>query len=207
MLVSRQLRGLSGAREPCRAPTRGGPGFRVFAECEEIICFASKRTRGRQPTVRCTFAAAWPEDPPRMYERLLVPIDGGELTDRAIEASIELAAQLRAAIVGFTVEPSASKSKRAPVDEEDADDRKTPLDLKRSLAHFATAAAAAGVAFQGVTHPATRIDKAILQAAESHDCDMIVMVTHGRGPFGEFLFGSQTKAVLAGSRLPILILK
>nr|MCU0967128.1 universal stress protein [Burkholderiaceae bacterium] len=37
-------------------------------------------------------------------------------------------------------------------------------------------------------------------------CDMIVMVTHGRGAFGEFLFGSQTKAVLAGSSLPLLVL-
>jgi nucleotide-binding universal stress UspA family protein len=35
---------------------------------------------------------------------------------------------------------------------------------------------------------------------------MIVMVTHGRGAFGEFLFGSQTKAVLSGSRLPLLVL-
>ncbi len=35
---------------------------------------------------------------------------------------------------------------------------------------------------------------------------MIVMVTHGRGAFGEFLFGSQTKAVLAGSTLPLLVL-
>jgi nucleotide-binding universal stress UspA family protein len=35
---------------------------------------------------------------------------------------------------------------------------------------------------------------------------MIVMVTHGRGAFGEFLFGSQTKAVLADSRIPLLVL-
>ena len=37
-------------------------------------------------------------------------------------------------------------------------------------------------------------------------CEMIVMVTHGRGAFGEFLFGSQTKAVLDGSKLPLLVL-
>jgi cytochrome c oxidase assembly protein subunit 15 len=42
--------------------------------------------------------------------------------------------------------------------------------------------------------------------SKAHRCDMIVLVTHGRGAFGEFLFGSQTKAVLAGSRLPLLIL-
>jgi nucleotide-binding universal stress UspA family protein len=35
---------------------------------------------------------------------------------------------------------------------------------------------------------------------------MVVMVTHGRGAFGEFLFGSQTKAMLAGCSLPLLVL-
>jgi nucleotide-binding universal stress UspA family protein len=40
-----------------------------------------------------------------MYKRILVPVDGNELTDRAIEASIELARQLGAAITGFVAEP------------------------------------------------------------------------------------------------------
>ena len=40
-----------------------------------------------------------------MYKRILVPVDGNELTDRAIEASIELAQQLGAAITGFVAEP------------------------------------------------------------------------------------------------------
>jgi nucleotide-binding universal stress UspA family protein len=34
----------------------------------------------------------------------------------------------------------------------------------------------------------------------------MVMVTTGRGVFGEALFGSQAKAVLAGCRLPMLLL-
>jgi nucleotide-binding universal stress UspA family protein len=51
-----------------------------------------------------------------------------------------------------------------------------------------------------------QIDRAIIEAAESQGCDLIMMVTHGRGPFGEFLFGSQTKAVLAASKLPLLIM-
>ena len=33
-----------------------------------------------------------------------------------------------------------------------------------------------------------RIDRAIIAAAESQGCDMIVMVTHGRGAFGAFLY-------------------
>ena len=37
-------------------------------------------------------------------------------------------------------------------------------------------------------------------------CDMIVMATHGRGTFGELLFGSQTKNVMARSKLPLVVL-
>jgi nucleotide-binding universal stress UspA family protein len=51
-----------------------------------------------------------------------------------------------------------------------------------------------------------RIDHAIIRAAESHGCDMILMVAHGRGAFGGLLFGSQSKAVLAGSSLPLLVM-
>ena len=35
---------------------------------------------------------------------------------------------------------------------------------------------------------------------------MIVMLTHGRGTFGELLFGSHTKQVLAQTSLPLLVL-
>ena len=39
------------------------------------------------------------------YKKLLVPVDGSELTDKAIGASIDLALQLGAAITGFVAEP------------------------------------------------------------------------------------------------------
>jgi len=144
-----------------------------------------------------------------MFKRILVPIDGGKLSDRAIQASLELAQQMGAAIVGFVVVPRSSPAMRLVVqrdDEDDFDESKTGA-ARAALAGFEQAAQAAGVAFQGVCHPARRIDRAIIEAAEAQDCDMIFMVTHGRGPFGEFLYGSQTKAVLAGSKLPLMILK
>jgi nucleotide-binding universal stress UspA family protein len=32
------------------------------------------------------------------------------------------------------------------------------------------------------------------------------MATHGRGAFGELMFGSHTKRVMAASRVPLLVL-
>ncbi len=145
-----------------------------------------------------------------MYKRILVPVDGNELTDRAIEASIELASQLGAAITGFVAEPllpvPPGPRPHAIFQEEVREhDAMTAAHAEQVLARFAAAAAAAGVAFEGYHDQVPRVDRAIIEAAESRGCDMILMVTHGRGAFGEFLFGSQTKAVLAGSKLPLLV--
>lgn len=146
-----------------------------------------------------------------MYKRLLVPVDGSELSDRAMHASVALAQQLGAAITGFVAEPmqpSLSESRPHALWSQDAKehDAKTAAHARQVLAKFEAVAAAAGVPFQGFHDQVPRIDNGIIQAAESQGCDMIVMVTHGRGAFGEFLFGSHTKAVLAGSRLPLLVL-
>lgn len=145
------------------------------------------------------------------FKRILVPVDGSELTERAIDGSIELAQQLGATIIGFIAEPlpplpSSPRTQTLLQDEIRHHDASTMAHARPVLRRFEEAAKTAGVAFEGVFDQVPRVDRAIVAAAESHDCDLIVMVTHGRGAFGEFLFGSQTKAVLAGSKLPLLVL-
>jgi nucleotide-binding universal stress UspA family protein len=146
-----------------------------------------------------------------MYKRILVPVDGTELSERAMQASVELARQLGASITGFVAEPllpvRAGPRPRSWVLEEALEhDAMTAAHASEVLQRFAACALAAGVEFEGYHDQVPRVDHAIIEAAESRGCDMILMVTHGRGPFGEFLFGSQTKAVLAGSKLPLLVL-
>lgn len=146
-----------------------------------------------------------------MYRHLLVPVDGSALTDRAIAASLDLARQLGASVTGFIAErpapppaPGGARQRwRRDLDEHDA---LTAAHADAVLTRFAAQAAAVGVPFTGHHAQVDRVDRGILDAAEARGCDLIVMVTHGRGAFGEFLFGSQTKAVLAGSRLPLLVL-
>lgn len=146
-----------------------------------------------------------------MYKRILVPVDGSELSDRAIHASVDLARQLGAAITGFVAEPMlpvrpAPRSRAWAEEQVDEHDAMTEAHARDVLSRFEAFARDAGVEFDGYHDQVPRIDRAIIEAAESRGCDLILMVTHGRGAFGEFLFGSQTKAVLAGSRLPLLVL-
>ena len=146
-----------------------------------------------------------------MYKHLLVPVDGSELTERAIRASLELAQQLGAAVTGFVAEPlaplpAAGHAVMQMRDEMLEHDAMTVAHAREVLTRFEAEAKRLGVPFTGRHAQVPRVDRAIIAAAESQGCDMIVMVTHGRGAFGEFLFGSQTKAVLAGSSLPLLVL-
>lgn len=146
-----------------------------------------------------------------MFHHLLVPVDGSELTERAIHTSVDLARQLGASITAFVAEPVMplpSVPRPRGWYEQDAreHDAMTEAHAREVLSRFEACAREAGVPFEGCFDQTPRVDRAIVATAESRGCDVIVMVTHGRGAFGEFLFGSQTKAVLAGSHLPLLVL-
>ena len=145
------------------------------------------------------------------YQRLLVPVDGTDLSGRAITASIDLARQLGASITGFVVEPepplpAVGRHPSLVQREFELHDARTEAHARELLTRFEAQAKAAGIPFEAHHVQSRGVDAAIVEAAESRGCDMIVMVTHGRGAFGEFLFGSQTKAVLSRSKLPLLVL-
>ena len=146
-----------------------------------------------------------------MYQRILVPVDGSELSERAMVASIDLARQMGCSITGFVAEPMMEMpdhpaSASAVLRDAEAHDAMTAAHAQQVLDRFARQAHEAGVPFEGHHAQVPRVDRAIIAAAESRGCDLLVMVTHGRGAFGEFLYGSQTKAVLSNSRLPLLVL-
>jgi nucleotide-binding universal stress UspA family protein len=146
-----------------------------------------------------------------MFKRILVPVDGSDLSDRAMDASLALARPLGATVVGFVAEPlvqlaAVARPSAVIARETEAHDRRTEAHAREVLARFEQRAHAAGVAFEGHFEQTPLVDQAIVDTAEAKHCDLIVMVTHGRGAFGEFLFGSHTKAVLARSKLPLLVL-
>lgn len=146
-----------------------------------------------------------------MYEHLLVPVDGTEISERAMSASIGLARKLNAAITGFVAEPdvtlpSVGRHPSVVLRENAEAEAAAASHARKVLAEFRARAEAAGVTFHGHFVRTQLVDDAIVQAARDRHCDLIVMVTHGRGAFGELLFGSHTKNVLARSQLPLLVL-
>ena len=146
-----------------------------------------------------------------MYRNLFVPVDGSVLSERAMQASIDLARQLGAAITGFVVEPDAPMpTDTMPMQNYAVAARRhverTDEHARAVLTRFELKASEAGVVFTGLHAHSDGVDRAIVEQAETSGCDMIVMLTHGRGALGEFLFGSHTKNVLSRSKLPLLVL-
>lgn len=146
-----------------------------------------------------------------MYQHLLVPIDGSELSERAAQASLGLAAKLGARITAFVVEPlpplpNETSNLAAYQQASEAHRERTEQHANRALSRFAAQAAEQGVPFMGEFRRTGAIDGAIVDAAARLGCDLVVMVTHGRSAFGELLFGSHTKGVLSRSKLPVLVL-
>ena len=147
-----------------------------------------------------------------MYRKLFVPIDGSEVTPRAITASIELAQQLDAALVGFMAVPQPPLPGIGNLlDEYERTEQshlaRTDAFARDWLQRFEVEAAQSSVSFTGLHVQSGDIDQTIADHAQDTGCDMIVMATRGRGPLGEWLFGSHSKAVLSKTALPVLIVR
>lgn len=146
-----------------------------------------------------------------MFKHLLVPVDSSDLSSRAMDASIELATKLGARITGFVAEPDvtlalASANPSTFVEQVKQHEAEAVSHAQALLAQFKARADAAGIAFSGDFQSAPQIDQAIVEAAERAGADLILMVTHGRGVFGELVFGSHTKNVMSRTKLPLLVL-
>ena len=145
-----------------------------------------------------------------MFERLLVPVDGTELSERAMHASIELARKLGASITGFVAEPFVQSPIEADTGHahrqiwHDADAQQHAQGV---LSLFETLATEAGVAFTGHKTQSAQVATAIVAAAEQHGCDTIVMASHQRNALSELLWGSHTREVMSHTALPMLVLR
>jgi nucleotide-binding universal stress UspA family protein len=146
------------------------------------------------------------------YQHLLVPTDGSEISARAVQQAVELAAALGARVrflhvqnnypislvgVGELVEASTIEALV------EAAGKRAEEILQEALA----AAAAAGVPAERTVVMNPLPHKAILEEASAAGCDLIVMGSHGRRGLEGLLLGSETQRVLLGSSTPVLVVR
>ena len=140
-----------------------------------------------------------------MYQRILVPTDGSDASDRAVRTAISLASVLGATLYTVTVsEPFAVYAGLA----------ETPMfadeQQRRAQARVdtvRTACAAAGIGCEAYVVEATYPWEAIVEQASHHGADLIVMASHGHLGLGGLLRGSETPKVLSHTTLPVLVVR
>jgi len=145
-----------------------------------------------------------------MYKHILIPTDGSELSERAIDAGIAFASELHARVTGFTAVPQyrvpsqielMSKHGVSIPQYEEAARRQAEAALRKIVER----ASAAGVEHDTDFAQSDSPHEAIIRAAESHGCDLIFMASHGRSGISALLHGSETQGVLAHSTIPTLV--
>ena len=145
-----------------------------------------------------------------MYQRIIVPLDGSELAERALPEAEELARLSGAEllimrVVGFPATQAGGfgmwdvqQGVLAELVEQDTRDSETYLlDIKQRSAETGLKVA-------------TEIRRGLVVPAILHDLkpgDVIVMGTHGRGGLKRWFMGSVAEDVVRQSPVPVLLIR
>jgi nucleotide-binding universal stress UspA family protein len=145
-----------------------------------------------------------------MYKHILIPTDGSELSDKAINAGIKFAREAHARVTGFTAVPEYQIPSEAELMARRAislevHERQIKQQAESVLQKIADRARAAGIEFDTDYEQNDRPHEAIIRAAEKHGCDLIFMASHGRRGVSALVHGSETQAVLTHSTIPTLV--
>lgn len=145
-----------------------------------------------------------------MFQNVLVPTDGSELSTQAIHSAVDFAKAIGARLQFMHARSSLPLSLTGIdqwVNPSTLDEliKATREDSERILAEALAIAAAAGVEAkaEAVVHEVPY--QAIIAAADQHQCDLIYMASHGRRGLSNFLLGSQTQRVLTHASQPVLV--
>jgi nucleotide-binding universal stress UspA family protein len=145
----------------------------------------------------------------RMYERILVPVDGSPPSNRGLDEAIRMArlAQGRLRLIHVVDELSFALSASAL-----GGYAGEYLDLLRAggkeiLAAAKARAEAAGLQADTVLHDNFngRLCDAVAEEAGRWDAQLVVIGSHGRRGVGRLLLGSDAEQILRSSPVPVLL--
>ncbi len=147
-----------------------------------------------------------------MFKTILVPTDGSELSQKAVEQAIRLAKVTGAKLIALHVYakfPGNPHDTYGPTAdfcaEAYASQRET--DAQEIFARIKGLASAAGVPLDTVLVEGNEIHAQIIALAKRTGCDLIGMASHGRHGLAGVILGSETTKVLTHSTIPVLVIR
>lgn len=145
-----------------------------------------------------------------MFKHILLPSDGSELSDAAIQKGIQFAKSINAEVTGFhVILPFHVFSLRLGMleDTKAQYERQAKDQAEQYLSVIKKAAEKAGVSCDTDYETSSHPYEMIIKAAETKGCDLIMMASHGRRGLQGLLIGSETHKVLTHSKIPVLVFR
>jgi nucleotide-binding universal stress UspA family protein len=136
-------------------------------------------------------------------EKILVPLDGSPVAERALATAVDLAGTLGARILLLRAAQAHTLPGVDPTEAEVKVVREAETYLDEAKARLVTGGA--GDVETAVWYGPAAV--AIIEAAQFHHVSLIVMTTHGRTGIGRLILGSVAESVLRGTGTPILLLR
>ncbi|GAA0508084.1 Nucleotide-binding universal stress protein, UspA family [Halorubrum aquaticum] len=146
-----------------------------------------------------------------MYERILIPTDGSDVAEAAVDHALDLAEKYDAEVHALYVVDIDSVNFGLGTEQVDRlkqgrFDEMEELKEKADEATGTVAERGAERDIDVVEHVAGgRPHKVIADYAEDHEMDLIVMGSHGRAGVRRALLGSVTERTLRSTHVPVLV--
>lgn len=144
-----------------------------------------------------------------MYETILFPTDGSDSSFHALDHALDIADRYGAVLHAIYVVETSS-----PYDDFGTGGIDPEVLIRtlrergeETLARVEERANAAGTEFVGSTLEFDDVHGGILEYADDHGVDMIVMGTHGRRGLNRWLLGSVTERIVRSADVPVLTVR
>ena len=142
----------------------------------------------------------------KMYKQILVPVDGSDTSNRALDEAIKLAKEQQAALRLIHVLDETTIYMMVETPYPIADYLKMIRDVgQKVLSTCATTAVEAGIQVDTKLVVIERLTQRICEEAKRWPADLIVIGTHGRRGFNHLLLGSVAEGVIRLATNPVLI--
>ncbi len=144
-----------------------------------------------------------------MYENILIPVDGSEVSNSAARQGFELASRLGSKVtLLYAVDTAILTAPGAESAMANVDAMRESLmeQAEKLMASLKGTAAAMGVE-PGIIIAEGNVPDEILRIAHERGADLIVMGTHGRRGLNRLLLGSVAESVARKSHCAVLLIR
>jgi len=145
----------------------------------------------------------------RMFQRILVPLDGSSRAEQAITVAANVARASGGSVVLLRVVTSPADLSRYGLESAHALQEAVDADIERATQYLAEIAAWEALAGISVTTEVLPGDPSltIFPVAHAHQADLIIICSHGSTGVRRWGMGSVSQKVARHSPLPVLILR